>query len=292
MNYRREIDGLRAVAVMSVVLFHAGLPVFSGGYVGVDVFFVISGFLITSIILREMDAGTYSLAGFYERRARRILPALTVVVLSSIPFAWLWMMPAQLEKFSESIAATFGFVSNFYFREQVDYFAPAAELQPLLHTWSLAVEEQFYLFMPFLLLLYRRLGARRLLWVVLAIALLSFAVAQRGSIRHPEENFFELKSRIWELMLGSILAVTQLQTMFQRIAPRLGAFLAMCGLLGIIIAATGFDDRTPMPGSWALLPTVGAGLFIAFSGSQNLAGRLLGARVPVAIGLISYSVYL
>jgi peptidoglycan/LPS O-acetylase OafA/YrhL len=293
MKYRKEIDGLRAVAVMSVVLFHAGIAGFPGGYVGVDVFFVISGYLITTIILNDMSAGTYSISGFYERRAKRILPALAVVILATLPFVWFWMMPGQLAAFAKSLAATVGFVSNFYFLDQIDYFATAADEQPLLHTWSLAVEEQFYLFMPVLLLACRRLGVRRLLWVVIALAVISFAVAQRGSIRHPEENFFELKSRIWELLVGSILAMVQLRCVLrERVSLLVASVLSWVGLLAIVAAVVFFSDQTPMPSVWALLPTVGAALFIAFASAENSAGKLLGSKWPVAIGLISYSVYL
>lgn len=157
MNYRREIDGLRAVAVVPVILFHSGLPLLPGGFVGVDVFFVISGYLITTLLVQELDAGRYSISGFYERRARRILPALFVVLVVSVPLAFLFMLPFQIEDFSSSLAASVLFLANFYFLSQVGYFSPDAELQPLLHIWSLSVEEQFYmLFPPALAILWRR----------------------------------------------------------------------------------------------------------------------------------------
>src|SRR6056297_1339994 len=150
MQYRPEIDGLRAVAVVPVILFHAGFALFSGGYVGVDVFFVISGYLITSLILEDLDRGTFSLLHFYERRARRIFPALFLVVAACIPFAWALMLPDQLKDFSQSVAAVILFSSNVLFWQESGYFDGAAELKPLLHTWSLAVEEQFYIVFPFL----------------------------------------------------------------------------------------------------------------------------------------------
>ena len=149
--YRSEIDGLRALAVVPVILFHAGFPGFSGGFVGVDIFFVISGFLITSIILAEREAGTFTIAGFYERRARRILPALFFVMVCAIPFAWIWMPPKQLEEFAHSLIAVAGFASNFLFWGESGYFGTAAAEKPLLHTWSLAIEEQYYLIFPILL---------------------------------------------------------------------------------------------------------------------------------------------
>jgi peptidoglycan/LPS O-acetylase OafA/YrhL len=161
MIYRREIDGLRAIAVVPVILFHAGVTVFSGGYVGVDVFFVISGYLITSILIGELEQGNFSIARFYERRARRILPALFFVMLCCIPFAWMWMLPSELKDFSQSIAAVVFFASNVLFWREEGYFAPTAELKPLLHTWSLAVEEQYYLLFPVFLLLAWRFGRNR-----------------------------------------------------------------------------------------------------------------------------------
>jgi len=152
MHYRKEIDGLRAVAVLPVILFHAGFDTFSGGYVGVDIFFVISGYLITSIILKERSENNFTLLGFYERRARRILPALSLVMLCCIPFAWLWMIPNDFDKFGQSLIATSFFGSNILFWQESGYFAGPAELKPLLHTWSLAVDEQYYLLFPLFIL--------------------------------------------------------------------------------------------------------------------------------------------
>jgi peptidoglycan/LPS O-acetylase OafA/YrhL len=154
MEYRREIDGLRAIAVSTVILFHAGFETFKGGFVGVDVFFVISGYLITTIILSELDQDRFSIISFYERRARRILPALFFVMLTCIPFAWVLLPPSELKSFFKSLVAVPLFVSNIFFWKDVGYFETAAELKPLLHTWSLAVEEQYYVFFPILLLLF------------------------------------------------------------------------------------------------------------------------------------------
>ena len=153
MQYRREIDGLRALAVIPVILFHAGFEAFSGGFVGVDVFFVLSGYLITTIILSDLELGKFSLLNFYERRARRILPALFLVILVSIPFAWAWLLPTDMRDFSQSLVAVATFTSNILFWRESGYFDEAAELKPLLHTWSLSVEEQFYVLYPLFLLL-------------------------------------------------------------------------------------------------------------------------------------------
>lgn len=164
MEYRREIDGLRALAVLPVILFHAGFKIFSGGFVGVDIFFVISGYLITSIILAEKEAGTFSIMRFYERRARRILPALFLVMLTCLPFAWLWLLPHDMQNFSQSLIAVSAFISNILFWLTSGYFETAAELKPLLHTWSLAVEEQYYLFFPVFIILTWHLGKRWILF--------------------------------------------------------------------------------------------------------------------------------
>jgi peptidoglycan/LPS O-acetylase OafA/YrhL len=191
MIYRREIDGLRAVAVVPVILFHAGLSLFSGGYVGVDVFFVISGYLITSIFIGE----DFSIARFYERRARRILPALFFVMLCCVPFAWMWMLPSELKDFSESVVAVVFLASNVLFWREEEYFAPAAELKPLLHTWSLAVEEQFYLLFPIFLLLAWRFGRNRVFWSICLIGAISLAASEWGWRNNPSANFYLAPTR-------------------------------------------------------------------------------------------------
>lgn len=168
MNYRREVDGLRALAVLPVIFFHAGFQTFSGGFVGVDIFFVISGYLITSIILTEKQADTFTFMNFYERRARRILPALFTVMFVCLPFAWFWLFPSDLKSFSQSLVAVSGFASNILFWKTSSYFATSAELKPLLHTWSLAVEEQYYLFFPIFLISIWRFGKY---WILAIFAL-------------------------------------------------------------------------------------------------------------------------
>ena len=189
MQYRREIDGLRAVAVLPVILFHAGLTFWSGGFVGVDVFFVISGYLITSILIDERERGTYSIWGFYERRARRILPALFTVLLVCTPFAWLWIPPYPFEDFSRSLAFAALFISNVHFLEHGGYFDLASELRPLLHTWSLAVEEQFYLLFPLVLLCLRKFRKPKFVIVFAILALLSLGVAEWGWRNYPARKF-------------------------------------------------------------------------------------------------------
>ena len=287
MQYRREIDGLRAVAVLPVILFHAGFSVFSGGYVGVDVFFVISGYLITSILISELEQGKFSILRFYERRARRILPALFFVMLACLPFAYMWMLPSQLEEFAQSIFAVSLFLSNWLFWSQTGYFGTAAELKPLLHTWSLAVEEQYYLLFPILLLSLWRYGRRSVLGFVVVVALLSLLLSEWGWRNEPDINFFFTFSRFWELLAGSICA-------FLTVGRTLKSnnVLSAIGLAAIVFAIFVFDENTPFPSVYALVPVVGTALIILFGRQGTWVANLLSMRAFVGIGLISYSAYL
>ncbi len=286
MKYRPEIDGLRAVAVLPVIAFHAGFETFSGGFVGVDVFFVISGYLITTILLDDLQGGRFSLMNFYDRRARRILPALFTVIAVSIPFAWMWMTPLAFKDFGQSIAAVVLFASNFLFWWETDYFAAAAELKPLLHTWSLAIEEQFYLFFPLLLAFFWKAGTRRILGLIVILALVSLASGEWAWRNAPAANFYLPMSRVWELFAGSICAVV-----LRSAPPRPQGLLAAAGLGAILVAIFAFDGSTPFPSLYALLPVGGTALIIVFSSGTAVA-RLLSWRVLVGIGLISYSAYL
>lgn len=305
MEYRREIDGLRAVAVLPVVLFHAGFETFSGGFVGVDVFFVISGYLITSIILHERSRGQFSLLDFYERRARRILPPLFLVMLVCIPFAWAWMLPHQLKNFGESLLATAVFLSNVFFWQETDYFNDFAETAPLLHTWTLAVEEQYYLLFPIVLIsgwfIAERLGrvpddpfVRKAMIVFFAlVALASFAVAEWSATRYPAAAFYLLHTRGWELLIGVLIAFWRWPSGSQASESTLASeLLAALGIGLIVFAVLTYDSRTPFPGVYTLAPTLGAGLIILFANPATHAGRILSAPLLVGIGLISYSVYL
>lgn len=300
MKYRAEIDGLRAVAVLPVILFHTGLRAFRGGFVGVDVFFVISGYLITSIILHDVSAGKFSLARFYERRARRILPALAVVLLASLPFAWCWLSPFHLRQFARSLGAVTLFGSNVLFWSEGGYFATAGELKPLLHTWSLAVEEQFYLLYPMLLVALLRRG-RRVAWLaVVLMAASSLALAEWGALVDPDATFYLLPTRAWELLLGAAAALAPrgagaswpFWSPLSRHAHAIREGAGLLGLLVIVAAIVRFDSHTAVPGVPALAPALGALLVILFAAPDTRAGRLLGVRPLVAIGLVSYSAYL
>ncbi|WP_193754352.1 acyltransferase family protein [Microbulbifer sp. Q7] len=290
-GYRPDIDGLRALAVLPVVLGHAGLPGFSGGFIGVDVFFVISGFLITSILIREVTSGEFSLASFYERRARRILPALFAMMLACVVAGWLLMPPDAFGALGRSLIAAVLFLSNVWFlRSTEDYFGTAAEWEPLLHTWSLSVEEQFYLGFPLLLcLLARGPRARMLTGVAIAtVASLLFAVWQTRTA--PTAAYFLTPARMWELGAGALLAMGALPKLQQRSTAE---FIALAGLLMITSGVFLYDSQTPFPGTAALLPVLGAvALIWAGEAPGNRVSRVLGNRLLVGIGLISYSLYL
>ncbi len=293
--YRRAIDGLRAVAVLPVMLFHAGLSGFAGGFVGVDIFFVISGYLITSIILKDLERGSFSIAHFYERRTKRILPALLVVILACFPFAWLWLSPNELTAFAKSLTAVAVFGSNVYFWLKSDYFAADADLEPLLHTWSLAVEEQYYVIFPVLLVLVWKLRKSALPATLVILALSSFAISLYGVQHHPNAAFYLLPSRGWELLLGAIVALAYPTPLlhegkvWRRTAHEVAAVLGLA-LIGWSVFS--FDSETRFPGMAALAPTVGTAAVLAFAGDRTLVGQLLGTKPFVGLGLISYSAYL
>ncbi len=290
MQYRADIDGLRALAVVAVVLGHAHVTGFAGGFVGVDVFFVISGFLITSILVKEARGGTFSLLRFYERRARRIFPALFCMLGFAAVAAW-WRLPAdEFAAFGRGVVATTFFVSNFLFWCETGYFDLAAEERPLLHTWSLAVEEQFYLLFPLAVWwTTRHLAGRFALWLWPVMAA-SFALAVWGVEAHPKAAFYLAPTRAWELLAGSALALRLVPL------PRTHSLREMVAALGVLCIATSvvfYSKDTPFPGVNAVLPCLGAALVIhAGLAGPTLASRLLSLKPIVFVGLISYSLYL
>ncbi len=293
MKYRSEIDGLRALAVIPVILFHAGIKAFSGGFVGVDIFFVISGYLITTILLNELrTTGNISIVQFYERRARRILPALFIVVVACLPFAWLWLLPQDMKNFAQSIVAISVFASNILFWRTSGYFDAAAELKPLIHTWSLSVEEQYYVLFPPLLLAAWRFGGRRVFYLILVIAVTSLALAQYYSTRNPSFDFYLLPTRAWELMVGALVAHYYSSRDLNEHKPIIAQIFSLFGFALILYSILYFNDKTPFPGIYALAPTIGAALIIIFSGQETLVGSLLSNKLAVGLGLVSYSAYL
>ena len=298
LKYRRDVDGLRAVAVMAVVLYHAGMPAFGGGFVGVDVFFVISGFLITSIIASEIRDGTFSIGRFYERRIRRIFPALFAVVAFSGVVASVLFLPDDFREFGDSIVAATLFVSNIFFWQTSDYFAGPAHLKPLLHTWSLSVEEQFYIVFPAVLWASHRHGRGRWIAWLAPIAVLSFTLSVWGAVHKPYSTFFLAPARAWELLLGSLVALGAFPEIQRR---ALREALGIGGLALIASAVCMFSIETTFPGLNALLPCVGAALIIhagqyssgkSSETASTRVARLLSLRPAVFMGLISYSLYL
>lgn len=292
MDYRREIDGLRALAVLPVILFHAGFETFSGGFVGVDVFFVISGYLITTIILAELEQGKFSIVNFYERRARRILPALFLVMLVCIPFAWFWLLPSDMKDFSKSLVAVSVFASNILFWRESGYFDTAAELKPLLHTWSLAVEEQYYVLFPLFLMLFWKLGKRWILVTLAVVFFVSLAVAQWAAYAKPAAAFYLLPTRGWELLIGAFAAFYLLQANRKEFGKGLSELGGWLGVALILYAVFAYSKATPFPGFYALAPTLGTALIILFATQSTTVGKLVGNKAFVGIGLISYSAYL
>jgi peptidoglycan/LPS O-acetylase OafA/YrhL len=287
MEYRSEIDGLRAIAVLPVILFHAGFSLFSGGFVGVDVFFVISGYLITVLLIDDIENGKFSLIDFYERRARRILPALLVVIVICIPFAWYLMAPDQMRGFTQSIVAVSFFASNILFWRQTGYFDIASEEKPLLHTWSLAVEEQYYLFFPLLLIVIWRFGAKKVFIILFTLSLISLGLSEWGWRREPSANFFLAPSRMWELFVGSLTAIIIYKKGVMR-----SDFLSTIGVISILTSIFLYDESTPFPSLYTVLPVSGVVLIILFTRDDSYVRRVLSLRPLVALGLISYSAYL
>ena len=287
LKYRPEIDGLRAFAVIPVILFHAGFQLFGGGFIGVDVFFVISGYLITSIIINDIEAGTFSFWTFYERRARRILPALFFVTFCCIPFAVLWIIPSELEKFSDTLISVILFVSNINLLQQSGYFDTAGELKPLLHTWSLAVEEQYYIIFPIALTLLWRLGRRYVVWALGFIALVSLVGSEYGSRYFPLANFYLLPTRAWELIAGALCS-------FAIIKPNIWRdnLLSIAGVIAIAVSIFAYDETVSFPSIYALMPVLGACAILLFAREGTLTCYFLSIKPIVGIGLISYSAYL
>jgi peptidoglycan/LPS O-acetylase OafA/YrhL len=283
IKYRPEIDGLRAIAVLPVLFFHAGWRAFSGGFVGVDVFFVISGYLITSLILDEMNEGTFSLLKFYERRTRRIFPALFTVLVASSIAAMLWLSPQFLIDFGKSCLATVAFVANILFWRQAGYFETANMYKPLLHLWSLSVEEQFYLFFPLFLFGLIKLDLYKRFLIIAAVMIASFCLALFEINRAPNIAFYALHTRAWELLAGSCCVRFQVKS---------SSALSFLGLALIVGAIFWFNEATPFPSAWTLLPVIGTVLIILFTDESGGVGRVLASKPFVGLGLISYSLYL
>jgi len=308
--YRHDIDGLRAVAVLSVLFFHLDLG-FSGGYVGVDVFFVISGYLITGLILKAQSEDRFSLKQFWCRRIRRLVPAVTAMLLVVLLLGFIYLLPADLDKLGETAIAQLLLVSNVYFASSFDYFAGPAELRPLLHTWSLAVEEQFYLLFPLLLVFCRRFTKRKLAITFGLLAIASFVLSMWCLDKYPTAAFFILPTRAWELLLGALLVLVPVgmhsgnqQTTRH---PFRNELISTLAAIALVITFFWYDQSTPFPGPTALLPCLATALLIYFNirqpnhataatgelvADRTAVGNLLSLKPLTYIGRISYSLYL
>ena len=300
-THRTEIDGLRAIAVLSVMLYHADFQLFSGGFIGVDVFFVISGYLISGLIVKDLQRGQFTFRNFYERRARRILPALFVVLLFCLPFALHLASPKELQSFFVSLITVPLFLANVGFMRQFNYFDATSETSPLLHTWSLSVEEQYYLVFPIAIALIYRWKRPWLFTLLVCTAVGGFCVAQVWLRYNPLAAFYLALPRAWEFLFGALLAYYEVTTPKQ--LPRLANdsllrgdyFKNVAGVVGIALIFIGlilFDKNTPDPGYHALIPVVGTIIVLRFGLSSTLVGRALSYPPLRLLGLISYSAYL
>ena len=299
INYRPEIDGLRSIAVVAVIIYHAqififGDQLFKGGFIGVDIFFVISGYLITSIILIELNnTGTFSFKNFYERRVRRLLPALLFVMLVSFPFAWSYLSPVSFVDYSKSILSSLFFSSNIYFYlTGIEYDGVGGMFKPYLHTWSLSVEEQYYIVFPIILLLAFRFFKTQIIKILFLIFIISILVAHFTAREYTTLNFYFIHSRMWELMAGSILAFFEIKKGYRSSKLILNKYLPLFGLFIIFYSILFFDNQIPHPSLYTILPVTGVCLIIWFSGQNDLVTKILSTKIFVGVGLISYSLYI
>ena len=288
MKYRAEIEGLRALAVISVILFHAGFELFRGGYLGVDVFFVISGYLITTILIEDIEKKSFNFVNFYERRLRRILPALIFVLLVTYVVSYFIYLPGPHKIVGQNIVTSILSISNiFLYLKGNNYFGLETGSNPLFHTWSLSVELQFYLFFPVFFLLAWRFGMTKIFWLVFSIIILSLIVSEWGWRNNPTANFYLLPSRAWELFVGVFVAF-----IVQKQGVRKNNVFALIGISSIIFSTLFYNEKIPSPSMYTLVPVSGTVLLILFADRETLVAKLLGSKVFVGMGLISYSVYL
>ena len=293
LPYRPDIDGLRALAILPVVLFHAFPSLIPGGFTGVDIFFVISGYLITSILLKDIHAGTYSIKSFYIRRIRRIFPALGLVLLCSLAFGWLILTPEEYERLGKHTAGGVGFIANLMLLKEVGYFDPAADTKPLLHLWSLGIEEQFYIIWPLLLSFFSK--KFRAIWlVILGLGLASFVlnIARIGT--DPSYVFYSPLARSWELAIGAFVAY-QLFQPIKQLEVLINHHKSMLSIIGLFLLIGAFfliNESSAFPGWWALLPCLGTALLILTGKESWVNQALLSRKVLVWFGLISFPLYL
>lgn len=287
--HRRDIDGLRSIAILPVLAYHANSSWMPGGFVGVDIFFVISGFLITSIIYRDMMEGSFSIKNFYERRARRILPALFFMLAVVLMLGWVMLLPTFFSELATASLFSISFLSNVFFWNEIGYFSTAAEYWPLIHTWSLSVEEQFYLLFPLGLLVLTRLQKPAALKVaIIGVVVASFFFCLVGTYRYPSATFYLLPTRFWELGVGAMIALGVVKLPDSRTAREWSAGF---GALLIVLSLILYSEEVGFPGWWALLPVLGSALVIS-SGDQTRLAVVLSSAPLVLVGMVSYSLYL
>ncbi|MEN3746478.1 acyltransferase [Sphingomonas sp. HF-S3] len=292
LTYRPEIDGLRAIAVAGVILYHAGFAWIPGGFLGVDIFFVVSGYLISANIRKDLDTSDFSFRRFYLRRVRRILPALLAISLACIPFAWWLMLPDGLENFGQSLVATALFANNILLTATSGYFDTETAFKPLAHSWSLGVEEQFYLAAPILLWLAWRVGrARGVMLATGLVTVFSLVLCLLLARTYPAHNFFLLPTRAWELGVGALAAFAT-PAIRARIAERARPLPAAVGLAAACVPLFLFDAAMALPAAAMLIPVLGTATVLVLAHQGNWLGRTLGARPLAAVGLISFSLYL
>ena len=298
INYRPEIDGLRAISVFAVIFYHSeskifGKDFFTGGFFGVDIFFVISGYLITSLILKELAlTNRFSLSNFYERRVRRIIPALLTVIIFSLPFAWIYLLPINFVDFSKSILFTLGFGSNYYFYfADIVYNAQDSLSKPFLHTWSLSVEEQYYLFFPILLLFIFKYLKKFLTFFLIIGLFASLFFAHVNAENNPSLIFYSIHSRMWELLCGSVLAYLEIKK-YRSYKKGLNEVFTIIGLALIFYSFIFLNDKILHPSFISLIPIIGVSLIIWFANIKDYSTKLMSSKIFVETGLISYSLYL
>lgn len=290
MKYRAEIDGLRALAVIPVILFHAGFELFSGGFIGVDIFFVISGYLITKIIYQQSLIDNFSFITFYDRRIRRILPPLILTALLTIIIT-MSFTPSDIKNVGQSLVATFTFLSNYFFYLETDYFNPFNQAAPLLHTWSLSVEEQYYIFAPLLIYV---IAKRRLFkyFIVIIILMASYNAAVSLTNTNPNLSFYSLHTRTWELLAGTLIAFLCTDYSQLKLHSLLSDIISILSLLTLILCFVTINENFSHPSYVTVIPVVSTAFIIYFSKMAPITRGLLSNRILVGIGLISYSLYL
>ena len=299
INYRPEIDGLRAIAVIAVILYHAQINFFeniffSGGFIGVDIFFVISGYLITSLIIKELlQTNKFSFLYFYERRFRRLIPVLFFVMLASLPLGWFLLLPTSFVEFSKSIISSIAFGSNFFFYfSEIQYAAEDSFLKPFLHTWSLSVEEQFYIIFPLLFVFLFKYLKKNIFYVIIIFIIISILFANTLSLSNQSLSFYILPTRGWELLSGSLLAYLEYTKGKNASKPIIKELLTTTGLVLIILSFVYFTDNTLHPSYLTIVPILGVCIIIWFADKSTLVGKILSTKIFVGLGLISYSLYL